>query len=165
MIRTRSIADPGLPSAGALTALNQHGLDAAWLVGKSPMSDLIRRENWQESSLGPLEASSAGLRIAVSTVLASPVPAIVLWGTDLIQVYNDAYQPLLGPRHPLALGQPTRDCWPEVEHFNEPLYVRALAGESAYVEDQSYEITPSGEPRTHYFSVSYAPARDEFGTI
>ena len=50
-------------------------------------------------------------------------------------------------------------------HFNEPLYVRALAGESAYVEDQSYEITPSGEPRTHYFSVSYAPTRDEFGTI
>ena len=129
------------------------------------MAELIRTKDWSLTPLGPRDQWCAGLRIAVSTVLDSPIPAIILWGRQLIQIYNESYSKLLGARHPAAMGQPTQECWPEVWFFNEPIYAKALRGESVYVEDQSYEITPSGLPRTHYFSVSYAPARDEIGAI
>ena len=129
------------------------------------MAELIRTVDWSGTPLGARSDWSAGLRIAVNTVLDSPIPAIILWGPQLIQVYNDTYRELLGGRHPLALGQPTQECWPEVWFFNEPIYAKALKGQPVYVEDQSYEITPSGAPKTHYFSVSYAPARDETGAI
>lgn len=30
------------------------------------------------------------------------------------------YRALMGLKHPQGLGQPTRECWPEVWHINEP---------------------------------------------
>lgn len=138
---------------------------AQWPPNATPMATLVRDTDWSATVLGPVDTWSTGLRIAVTTVLDSPLPTIVLWGPKLIQIYNDAYRPILASRHPLALGQPTRACWPEVWHFNEPIYRKVQNGEPVYVEDQSYEIAPTGVPRTHYFSVSYAPARDESGAI
>ena len=50
------------------------------------------------------EKWDASLRIAVTTVLDSPEPTIILWSSDLIHIYNDAYRPILGLRHPVAMG-------------------------------------------------------------
>jgi hypothetical protein len=50
----------------------------------------------------------------VELVLASPLAMVVLWGADLIQIYNDAYASICATKHPAALGQPTQECWPEV---------------------------------------------------
>jgi hypothetical protein len=33
----------------------------------------------------------------------------VWWGEPLINIYNDAYVPMLGKRHPRAFGRPARD--------------------------------------------------------
>lgn len=38
----------------------------------------------------------------------------VWWGPQLINFYNDAYIPVLGQRHPQALGQPAAKIWSEV---------------------------------------------------
>ncbi len=91
---------------------------------------------------------------------------IVLWGPQLVQVYNDAYAPILGARHPVALGQPTRECWPEVWAFNRPIYRRIQDdGERVHFEDQEYVIEPSGLPESRFFTISYTPARDESGHV
>ena len=39
-----------------------------------------------------------------------------LWcGPELVQFYNDAYIPSFGQgKHPAAMGQRGRDCWPEI---------------------------------------------------
>ena len=109
------------------------------------MGELIREKNW---SLTPLEAIPTwkpALKIAVCRVLDSHVASIVLWGDDLHQIYNDAYLPLLGPRHPVALGQPTAECWNEVWSFNEPIYKRVMgSGEVVHFEDQEFNIDPTG---------------------
>jgi hypothetical protein len=47
-----------------------------------------------------------------------------------VQVYNDTYCELMGVKHPAGLGQPTRECWPEVWHINRPVYERVWEGES-----------------------------------
>ena len=68
------------------------------------MVELIRQTDWSSTPLGPSHQWPASLRIAVTTVLDSPLPHVLHWGPELIQIYNDAYRPFLALRHPLALG-------------------------------------------------------------
>ncbi|MFO7278132.1 MAG: ATP-binding protein [Pseudomonadota bacterium] len=70
------------------------------------MGERIHACNWADTPLGPMPAWPQGLRSAVSVLLQSPVPMAVLWGRDLILLYNDACARLLGSRHPAALGRP-----------------------------------------------------------
>lgn len=139
---------------------------AVWPPGVSSIDELVRETDWSATSLGPLTEWPASLRVAVSTVLDSPAPMIVLWGPQLVQIYNHAYRLILGLRHPAAMGQPTQLCWPEVWHFNAPIYHRVMAGgECFHFPDQEFVITPSGQSEVHYFTISYLPARDESGRV
>ena len=78
-----------------------------WPPGGGEMAAAVRGLDWSGTALGPIEKWDASLRIAVTTVLDSPEPTIILWSSDLIHIYNDAYRPILGLRHPVAMGQPT----------------------------------------------------------
>ncbi|HET9112346.1 MAG TPA: EAL domain-containing protein [Burkholderiales bacterium] len=138
----------------------------AWPPGNSEMGVAIRHIDWSLTALGPVDAWPASLRTAVSAALDSSWPTIILWGPELIQIYNDAYREILSLRHPAAMGQRTQECWPEVWHFNEPIYRRILStGECVHFEDQPYVIEPSGYSETRYFTLDYSPARDESGAI
>lgn len=87
-----------------------------------------------------------------------PLPSLVMWGPELVQVYFDAYRPFLGLRHPVALGQSTRDCWPEVWEFNQPIFCQVMdAGKPVHLQDQEFTIEPSGMPETRYSTATYAP--------
>jgi hypothetical protein len=44
------------------------------------------------------------------------VPARTMWGPELILIYNDAYRPFPGPRHPFALGKSAREVYRESWH-------------------------------------------------
>jgi signal transduction histidine kinase len=137
-----------------------------WPPGCSEMGTLIRQTNWGDTVLGPVRLWPASLKIAVGAALDSPLPTILLWGPQLIQLYNDAYSRILGSRHPAAMGQPTQQCWPEVWHFNEPIYRRVLdAGERIHLEDQEYVAASSSTGEKSYFTTTYAPARDECGAV
>jgi PAS domain S-box-containing protein len=90
---------------------------------------------------------------------------VVLWGPELIQIYNDGYLALMGAKHPAGLGQPTQECWPEVWHINEPIYARVWQGETLTFEDQLYPITRRGFLEDAYFTLCYSPLRDQAQTI
>lgn len=137
-----------------------------WPPQTSEMGRLIRTHDWSRTPLGFADAWPSELRIAVTAALDSSLPSIILWGPELIQIYNDAYRPLLGLRHPVALGQRTAECWPEVHHFNAPLYERIFTtGKCIYFEDQEYVIEPFGKPESHWFTISYGPIRDAVSTV
>ncbi|MGS0743960.1 ATP-binding protein [Glaciimonas sp. GG7] len=139
---------------------------SAWPPEGTEMGALIRQIDWTNTALGPTHHWPASLRIAITMALDSPLPTIVLWGPELIQIYNDAYRPILGLRHPVAFGQRTQDCWPEVWDFNTLIYNRVLnTGECIHLEDQEYVITPSGVSETRYFTITYSPTRDECGVV
>ena len=141
-------------------------LNGNWPPGASVMGELIREKNWSLTPLKAIPKWKPALKIAVCRVLDSHVASIVLWGDDLHQIYNDAYLPLLGPRHPGALGQPTAECWSEVWSFNEPIYKRVMgSGEVVHFEDQEFNIDPTGKMQSHYFTITYLPARDDEGTV
>ncbi|MGX5775257.1 PAS domain-containing sensor histidine kinase [Methylorubrum zatmanii] len=137
---------------------------AAWPVG-GDMADRICAFDWTATGLGPIETWPPCLRATISLLLSCGFPMIALWGEQLTQIYNDGYRDLMGLKHPDGLGQPSRECWPEVWHINEPIYRRVWAGETCTFEDGLYPITRSGSLEDAWFTLTYSPLRDDLGQI
>jgi PAS domain S-box-containing protein len=132
------------------------------------MAARVAAFDWCRTPLGPIDQWPKGLRALVDLLLAHPVPAILLWGPDLTQVYNDGWAVIAGAKHPRALGQPNHDCWPELRRYNEPIYERVLTrGESVLLTDQPIPLDRRGRGTLEeaYFTVSYSPCRDDKGRI
>ncbi|HEU4561752.1 MAG TPA: ATP-binding protein [Longimicrobium sp.] len=147
--------------------MSETAVDAAaatLFAGPGQMRALCRAKEWPDTPLGPVEAWPQSLRTAVGITLGSAFPGILLWGPELIQIYNDGYIPFLGVKHPWGLGIPTRECWPEVWSFNEPIYRRVMAGETVFLEDQPYRLHRRGPhlPADEvYITLCYSPIPDE----
>ena len=133
--------------------------------GPGEMATRCRDLDWSPTGLGPPTGWPQSLRMAAQLVLASAFPTIVLWGVDLIQIYNDKYRYLMGNKHPEGLGQPTQQCWPEVWHINQPIYQRVWAGESVAFENALYPITRSGRLEDAWFTLAYSPVWDASGQV
>lgn len=136
-----------------------------WPSIAGEMAERIRTLDWAATPLGPLETWSQGLKNAVDLILPNGFPMIILWGAQLIQIYNEGYARIMGIKHPAGLGQPTRDCWPEVWHINKPIYDRVWAGETVTFDDALYPLARSGALEDAWFTLSYSPLRDENGII
>ena len=108
---------------GLSAAMTQHSIPAI-----SEMSALIRAKDWSKTVLGPSESWSPNLTLVVNLVLASGFPMAVRWGSDFVMIYNDGYRPILGDKHPRALGLPFREVWPEVQTQLGPLHEAILSG-------------------------------------
>ncbi|WP_028998989.1 PAS domain-containing sensor histidine kinase [Azohydromonas australica] len=136
-----------------------------WPFAAGEMARRVRMHDWASTPLGPVERWSANLRTTVQLVLEHAFATIVLWGPDLIQIYNDRYRQLMGAKHPAGLGQPTRECWPEIWHINAPIYERVWRGESVSFDDAHYPIRRFGVIEDAWFTLSYSPVRDETGAV
>lgn len=134
-------------------------------VDTSAMGARIRGHDWGTTPLGPMEHWPPHLRATVDLMLAHGFPMIVLWGRDLIQLYNDGYAEVLADKHPAGLGQPTATCWPEVWHINGPIYNRVWQGETITYEDKLYPLARRGPLEDAWFTITYSPIRDASGRI
>jgi len=124
------------------------------------MAGLVAAKDWARTPLGARETWSPSLELMVATILASQFPMAVRWGRDFIQIYNDGYRPILGEKHPDALGRPYREAWPETQPLLASLHEAILAGERGafFSEDLALRIRRRGpEVEEAYFTISYSP--------
>lgn len=139
-------------------------MDGHWLgalAGGSEMGRAVRDHDWAGSPLGPPEQWPEGLRAAVSMCLSTRFPAWVMWGPDLITIYNDGYRPILGDKHASALGAPARDVWPELWDDIGPLLESVLrTGEPTWEQDRQLVVERYGFPEACNFTFSYSPIFD-----
>ncbi|MGH7623513.1 MAG: hypothetical protein ACREMU_14310, partial [Gemmatimonadaceae bacterium] len=78
--------------------------EAAAFPGDGEMARRMNDLDWSQKAVGPVESWPANLRTAVDICLASRFPMLIWWGADYVMIYNDAYIPMLGTKHPAALG-------------------------------------------------------------
>lgn len=136
------------------------------LAGGGEMGRLMRKHDWAKTPLGPVSGWPQSLRTAVSICLASHFPMLIWWGPELVKLYNDAYRPMLGSKHPQALGQRGKDCWPEIWDIIGPMLEGVLSrGEATWSENQLLPLERNGYSEECYFTFSYSPIRDESGGI
>lgn len=101
------------------------------------MAALIRATDWAAPSLGPIERWPQPFRTVVDLLLAASGPVSILWGSERIQLYNDAYIPIAAERHPHLLGRPAAQSWSEAySNFLGPIFDRVHPGQSVVVKDQ-----------------------------
>ncbi|HTX06400.1 MAG TPA: PAS domain-containing protein [Steroidobacteraceae bacterium] len=134
----------------------------AFLTGAGEMGALIREHDWTRSPLGAPDQWSPSLRMMVSFLLANRFPLLLWWGPDYISIYNDAYRPVLGAKHPQVLGLPCRECWSEIWHVLQPLIDSPFQGGPAtWIEDFELEVRRHGFTEESHFTVAYSPVPDE----
>src|SRR5690349_23690195 len=109
-------------SRGGAPGVSFHDFSAGGQVG-----GLIRDKDWSDTPLGPLQAWPRSLSNYLSMILELPTAAIIFWGPEQSQLYNDGYAVIMGPRHPQHLGSRFRDCWPEAYPTIDPWMQRVLS--------------------------------------
>ena len=126
---------------------------------------LIGAHDWRASPLGHPDDWPPQLATAVAMALDSALPMFIAWGPDLRMLYNDAYVPVLGERHPQALGAPLQRVWADVWSQVVGIIDRALSGKRVHFEDLPLDVVRGGMPEQAYFTFSYAPLHDAAGRV
>jgi signal transduction histidine kinase len=130
------------------------------------MGRRIGEFDWGPTSLGGPDDWPRSLDSTIRVILGSRYPMILLWGPDLVQIYNDAYIGLIGAKHPDALGRSIRDTQAESWHAIGPMIREVMSsGVPNWVPAQQLPLVRSGYMEESYFSLSYSAVDDDRGVI
>ena len=162
---------PGVPVASS-TAGSQaspaasspatRGADLDFLAGGGQMGAVMRATDWSKTPLGMADKWPPALRMMVKFLLANRFPQLLWWGPQFCSLYNDAYVPILGAKHPWAIGQPVSEVWLEIWHILKPLIETPFhGGPATWMEDIPLEINRRGFIEETHFTIAYSPVPDE----
>ena len=142
----------------------QRGSEA--IVGDSEMARRIRAHNWVASPLGPIAGWSETLVSAVNMMLGARFAIVLFVGPEMVQIYNDDYTAVLGDRHPTALGQRARDCWPEIWPVVGHEYESVLAeGRSIRRDNALVPVHRNGVLTDEYYTYNHSPIFASDGSV
>jgi len=140
--------------------------DSARIFAEGEMAERIRQHPWETTAIGAISEWSETLLCAVNLMLESQFPMLLIWGPEMVVLYNDACIPLEGERHPDALGRTGQDCWPEAWHILAPKLRSVLEqGARLYFENELIPILHQGSLTDCYWTYSYSPVRDAAGAV
>ena len=130
------------------------------------LADLVQSRDWSKTPLGRAEGWPQSLRTVVNILLTSRYAMWMGWGEELTFLYNDAYRPTLGLKHPWALGSPASKVWAEIWRDIGPRIRTVLStGEATYDEGLLLFLERSGFPEETYHTFSYSPLKDDAARI
>jgi PAS domain S-box-containing protein len=118
---------------------------------------LFEATDWAATPLGPVAGWPADMRAVVETALSSGFPVCTGWGDAGIQIYNDAYNPIFGDKHPASFGRPVGESWPEIWEFLGPAIEQVRrTREPMTFHDALLPLAKHGVPEECWFDFSYS---------
>ncbi|WP_202110807.1 PAS domain S-box protein [Flavobacterium hydrocarbonoxydans] len=137
-----------------------------FLEGGGEMGQLIRDNDWSKTPLGNPDAWPQSLRTLVAVMLNNPIGMYIAWGTEMTQIYNDAYRTILGDlKHPKALGISTPETFSEAWDIIGPMFEDVMNGQSVSYPDFKLMLNRKGYEEACYFDFSYTPIKTEDGKV
>ncbi len=135
-------------------------MDSA-LDRNASMRDRIESFGWASTSMGPRETWPESLLTVLSLALNTSFAMMIMWGPDLVQIYNEGYVPILGDKHPASLGQGAEACWNDIWNSVGPM-LRGVydRGEPVYYENLPLQMQRHGGYEEAFFTFSYSPIYD-----
>lgn len=143
-----------------LRSVREHAAGRVLDTTRQGMPETIKAFDWAQTPLGAKASWSPALRTTYDILMGTGFASCATWGPEQTLMYNAAYIPFLGKRHPDALGRPIQDVWPDVWDDIRPLVDKALSGERVYLEDLHLVMTRNGYPEDTYWTFSYSPLWD-----
>ena len=127
---------------------------------------LVEQTDWDASPLGHPDNWPEGLRTLFATCLECRFAFCMWWGPELGFLYNDAYAPMLGAKHPAALGRLGAEVWTEIWDVVGPMLRGVMrSGEATHSDDLLLVMRRHGYIEEAYFTFSYSPIRDASDAI
>jgi PAS domain S-box-containing protein len=126
---------------------------------------LLGEVDWLRSPLGDPGRWPGPLRTVLELMLNSNAAMFLVWGPQRLFLYNDAYLPVLGAKHPRALARPMQESWGEVWDQVDPLLDRTFGGESVHYTRHPYSIDRNGGLEQAWFDFSYTPVYLDKGSV
>ena len=147
--------------------LSKANLIESVFAGGGEMAGRMRALDWSTTAVGPVEQWPMSLRACLRIVLSSGHPMMIAWGREHTLLYNDAFRPLFGTKHPLALGHGVREMFPETWYIAGPLYEKAMTQgqEAILLTDQLIIFNRNNYLEEVYFTWSYSPIPDDNGQV
>jgi len=118
---------------------NDPASEYAFLRGSGEIGNQIALHKWSETSLGTIAHWPVSLRSALSVLLQSTAPMLLLWGKDLFCFYNQAFHSnLKNPANIPPSGSVAPQLWDE--HWSEmmPYVASVMAEEKPVSLDNKY---------------------------
>nr|WP_107910840.1 SpoIIE family protein phosphatase [Streptomyces chartreusis] len=128
--------------------------------------ELLSGIEWAATPLGPPESWPGPLVDTLRLMLTSEHGMALYWGTEFATLYNLGSSPIVGAKHPWALGRPYKDVFPEVwahpvsSHFHYVVDTR----KSLLIPDEPLIMERHGFPEQCYFDSSFQPVLLDDGT-
>ena len=90
----------------------------------------------------------------------------IYWSRESLLLYNDAWQPILGDKHPWALGLSARQDWPEIWDVIVPLLESVLTtGKVTWHSDGFLAMKRFGYTEECFVDYTFDPIRGQNGDI
>lgn len=139
--------------------------DFDWLSGGGEIGKLIRSMDWSKTPLGPVQSWPQSLRTTISICLSSNFPTSIVWGEDMVQIYNDSYRPICGDAHPGSLGAKFWDTWESARPAVGAIIAKAQTGSGSYLENLRMFLERKGYIEEAFMTFSFSPISNEQGEI
>jgi len=138
-----------------------------FLYGGGEAGELIRSIDWSSNTLGSPDNWPIALKQATSMMLLNTFPVSICWGEDYIQLYNDAYRPILGTsKYAGAMGSSAKASFIETWETIGPMFERVRqGGEVITFQNLLVPLNRNGQLEPCYFDFCYSPIKDEHGNI
>ncbi len=139
---------------------------ATFLSDGGQMGERMRSFDWRSHPLGDPDLWPQSLRSALSICLNTTFPIGIYWGPDAHLMYNDAWAPILGNKHPWGLGRPGSEVWSEIWDVVGPVFDRVMStGKGEFSSDALLLMERHGYVEECYFDYTFSPIRGETGRI
>ncbi|KAI1264426.1 hypothetical protein F5Y18DRAFT_436848 [Xylariaceae sp. FL1019] len=91
------------------------------LPSSQAFQNVLNNVNWASTPLGPMHEWDPILSQTLRFMMVNPAPNILYWGESQTVIYNEAYVPIVGQKHPSILGKSARDafreCWDDFDRI------------------------------------------------
>ncbi|MFF0000168.1 SpoIIE family protein phosphatase [Streptomyces avermitilis] len=129
--------------------------------------ELLAGIDWAATPLGPPESWPGPLVDTLRLMLTSEHGMALYWGAEFTTLYNSGSTPIVGAKHPWALGRPYMDVFPEVwvhpvsSHFHYVTDTR----KPLLIPDEPLIMERHGFPEQCYFDSAFQPVLLDDGTV
>ena len=122
--------------------------------------------DWTTTSLGDPDSWSPSLRALTDLALNTEFAVTLLWGPEFTMIYNEAYVPIIGDKHPAALGAPAREVFPEIWGEIGPMMQGVRDGNGpVWMPDIRLLMNRHGFAEECFFNFCYSPVGEQDGAI
>lgn len=143
------------------TPLEQLTVD--WLVSPKPSPDAwfdtLHSHDWANTTVGPIDSWDPIMRQVYSTILSSQEPRVLLWGGDMLNLYNQHARFAYGDTFPASLGVPLQQVWGQAvcaDLFNM-IGSAIKRGKPICQKNHEFILTRHGFPESAFFDLVFLP--------